>query len=188
MSTDEHIVRIVVGVKGSPNSSAALRWAGQEARLRGAEVWAVHAWSAPMEMFAPYASRRGVPSADQQRKTSSALLTAAIEYAFGSDQSGLVVRPILVEGPPIPVLLGYTAGAHLLVLGRRLRSEQTYGPTLGMVARSCVSNARCPTALIAETDVVADAENLPFLGRAYPWNNNHLVRRWRYDNRASDAG
>jgi nucleotide-binding universal stress UspA family protein len=99
VSTDE---RIVVGVSDSANSAATLRWAAEEARLRGAEIRAVHTWSSPMEALAPYAPLRGVPSRDQQRQASSALLTAAINHAFGSgsDRSGVGVRPILVEGIP----------------------------------------------------------------------------------------
>ena len=39
--------RIVVGMDGAPGSVAALRWAVAEARLRGATVEAVVAWSPP---------------------------------------------------------------------------------------------------------------------------------------------
>ena len=35
---------IVVGVDGSPNSAAALRWAHAEARRRGGRVLALYAW------------------------------------------------------------------------------------------------------------------------------------------------
>lgn len=164
-TTDERIVRIVVGVSGSPSSTAALRWAASEARLHTAEIWAVHAWSAPMETFAPYAPRHGVPTREQQREVSSALLTAAIRYASGSDGCGVIVRPTLVEGRPIPVLLRYSANAHLLVLGRRLRPYQVDGIALGAVARVCMANARCPTVLIPGADVVADAKASPYPGR-----------------------
>ena len=158
MSTDERIVRIVVGVSGSPNSAAALRWAAKEARLHAAEIWAVHAWSEPMEMLAPYAPRRGVPSHEQQREASGALLNAAIKYALGSKGAGVVVRPTLVEGPLIPVLLRYAACADLLVLGRRLRPSHADGIALSAVARACLGNTRCPTVLVTGTDVVGDAE------------------------------
>jgi nucleotide-binding universal stress UspA family protein len=164
VSTDE---RIVVGVSGSENSAAALRWAAAEARLRGAEVWAVHAWSSPTEILAPYAPLRGIPSRDQQRQASTALLTAAISHAFGpgSDRSGTGVRPILVEGRPVAVLLRYAAGAHLLVLGRRLRPGQLNGIALGVVARTCIANVRCPTVVIAAAEMIHDAEtSSPFEG------------------------
>jgi nucleotide-binding universal stress UspA family protein len=177
VSTDEHIVRIVVGVSGSPSSTAALRWAGHEARLHSAEIWAIHAWSSPMETLAPYASRRGVPSLDQHRDASGALLTAAIRYALGSNESGVAVRPTLVEAAPIPVLLRYAGSAHLLVLGHRLRSGHLGGISLGVVTRSCISQTRCPTVLIAGEDVVADAEISRFADGLHMYDNN-LARRW----------
>lgn len=159
MSTDE---RIIVGVSGSANSAAALRWAAAEARLRAAEVWAVHAWSSPMETRALYAPLRGVPSRDQQRQASSALLTAAISHAFGpgSDRSGVGVRPILVEGHPVAVLLRYAVGARLLVLSRRLRPSHPGGIALGVVARACTAHAPCPTVVIPAAEVADDAETL----------------------------
>jgi len=153
--------RIVVGVSGSANSTAALRWAAVEARLRTADIWAVHAWSSPMEMLASYAPLRGVPTHDQQQQASSALLTAAINYAFGpgSERSGVGVRPILFEGHPVTVLLRYAVGARLLVLGRRLRSGPLDGITLGVVARTCIAHARCPAVVVAAAETADDAEN-----------------------------
>ena len=157
MSTDE---RIVVGVSGSANSAAALRWAAAEARLRTAKIWAVHAWSSPMETLAPYASLRGVPSKEQQRLASSALLTTAVSQAFGpgSEGSEVGVRPILVEGHPAAVLLRYAVGARLLVLGRRAQPSPPGGITLGAVARACAAHAPCPTVLITAAEVADDAE------------------------------
>lgn len=144
MSTDE---RIVVGVSGSASSAAALRWAAAEARLRNAEVWAVHAWSSPMEKLAPYAPLSGVPSRDQQRQASGGLLSAAISHAFGPESN--TVRPILVEGHPVTVLLEYAAGAQLLVVGRRLRSGHFDDIALGVVARACIASAQCPSVAVA---------------------------------------
>jgi hypothetical protein len=189
VSTDKHIVRIVVGVSGVSNSTATLRWAGQEAQLHCAQIWAVYAWSSPMEMLVPYAPRRGVPSLDQQQEASSALLTFAIEYALGSNESWVVAWPPLVGCAPIPALFRYAAGAHIFVLGRELRSGHLDGVALGVVAGACISHVRCSTALFAGTEVVVNAENSPFPGWPSPWDNNHSARRWwRYDNKASNAG
>ncbi len=154
MSTDGGIVRILVGVSGSPNSLAALSWAASEARLHAAEICALHVWSSSMEKLAPYASQRGVPSREQEREASSTLLSAAIRYAVESKVAGVVVRPILAEGPPIPVLLRYAASADLLVLGRRRRSSQADSIAVGAVARACILNSRCPIVFIAEANVV----------------------------------
>lgn len=150
-------VRIVVGVSGSPSSMAALRWAVTEAHLHAAEIWAVHIWSAPTETFAPYALLRGVPSREQQKEASSALLAAAIRHALGSSECDVIVRPSLVEGSPITVLLGYAAHTHLLVLGRRVPTHRASSMTPGAVARACIASSRCPTVLVPEDHVVADA-------------------------------
>jgi nucleotide-binding universal stress UspA family protein len=40
---------IVVGVDGSEDSIAALRWALREARIRGTDIDAVYAWPMPYE-------------------------------------------------------------------------------------------------------------------------------------------
>lgn len=156
----ERIVRIVVGVSGSANSMAALRWAGAEARLRSAEIWAVHAWWSSMEMLAPYASLRGVPSRDQQRQAASALLTAAIGHAFGHEPHGcgVGVWPILVEGNPVAVLLRYAVGAQQLVLGHKRRPDNPRETALGAVVRACIAHAPCPTVVIAAGQVADDAE------------------------------
>jgi nucleotide-binding universal stress UspA family protein len=152
--------RIVIGVSGSANSAAALRWAAVEARLHAAEIWAVHAWSSPMEMLASYAPLRGVPSRDQQRQASSALLTAAISHAFGSgsEESRVDVRSVLVEGHPEGVLLRYAVGACLLVLGRRLRPGHLDDAAVGVVARTCIAHARCPVVVVAAEEMADDAE------------------------------
>ncbi|MHC5909315.1 universal stress protein, partial [Streptomyces sp. S6] len=47
---------IVVGVDGSEESLAALRWAAGQARLLNARVVAVHAWEPAGHRLAPYAS------------------------------------------------------------------------------------------------------------------------------------
>jgi Universal stress protein family len=44
---------IVVGVDGSDESRAALRWALEEARLRHTDVRAVYAWEFPVSLVAP---------------------------------------------------------------------------------------------------------------------------------------
>jgi nucleotide-binding universal stress UspA family protein len=164
VTTDGRIVRIVVGVSGSSNSTAALRWAVSEARLRAAEVWAVHAWSSRTEMLAPYAPRHGLPSRDEQRELSSALLTSAIRRALESKGSGGVVRPVLVEGVPARVLLGYAASADLLVLGRRVGPNPLDGIALGAVARSCISNSLCSIVFIPAVNVGADTDTLSSTG------------------------
>ena len=55
MTIDPGVRRIVVGVDGSEESVAALRWACREASLRSAEVHAVLALEAACHQVASYA-------------------------------------------------------------------------------------------------------------------------------------
>src|SRR5215211_3277250 len=54
--------RIVVGVDGSEESRAALRWAVDEAELRGAELEAVMAWQLPALEFVGPTAGYAVPA------------------------------------------------------------------------------------------------------------------------------
>lgn len=56
MTIDPGVRRIVVGVDGSAESVAALRWACREASLRVAEVHAVLALESACHQVASYAS------------------------------------------------------------------------------------------------------------------------------------
>lgn len=114
----------------------------------------MHAWSSPMDTLAPYAPLRSQPSRDQQREASSVLLTAAISHALGtaSAASEVNVRPMLIAGRPIVVLLQYAVGAHMLVLGRALRASYAGDITLGVIGRTCTAYAQCPVVIVSATE------------------------------------
>jgi nucleotide-binding universal stress UspA family protein len=132
--------RIVVGVDGSAESAAALRWACREASLRGAEVHAVHAWEAPCHSVASYAvpSQAPVPSAETLWGT-----------VLGEYASGLQIRTEVTEGLAARVLLDRCAGADMLVLGT---SSDMPGSlrAAGPVIRTCLRRALCPVVVISE--------------------------------------
>ena len=58
--------RIVVGVDGSAASTAAVRWAVQEARLRRVALHLVCACDSDVRLRAPYASRSWVARQDER--------------------------------------------------------------------------------------------------------------------------
>ncbi len=139
--------RIVVGVDGSAESAAALRWAGREASLRGAEVHAVHVREANCHSLASYATAAS-PSA------TTALPNAEddIEEMWRSvlqDQGGAVqIRTEVVEGLAPRVLLERCADADMLVLGTASDvpgSSRSAGP----VIRACLRRAPCPVVVIS---------------------------------------
>jgi nucleotide-binding universal stress UspA family protein len=139
------VTRIVVGIDGSDPSKHALRWAVEEARLRGAEVVALHAYEAPL--VAPDVSPAwridvvGLTSEVYERALG--LVTAVVEEVVGNDSS-VQVEPLAVEGiSPESVLIEASRDAELLVVGSRGQSELA-DVLLGSVSQECAHHAACP--------------------------------------------
>src|SRR5450759_3156417 len=105
--------RIVVGVSGSLASLTALRWATDEARLRGASLNVVRAWD-PARHAAPYAAPGHRPTCDEDQVTARDGLAAAIRDAFGPAAPDGVTAE-LAKGVPERVLVDRCADADLLV-------------------------------------------------------------------------
>src|ERR1700722_8800554 len=101
--------RIVVGVDGSAESAAALRWACREAALRGAEVHAVHVREANCYSLASYA----VPASPSAEDEVGEIWRSAQAEHDGSVQ----IRTEVADGLAARVLLDRCAGADLLILG-----------------------------------------------------------------------
>lgn len=134
--------RILVGVDGSAESAAALRWACREARLRGAEVHAVHAREAPCHSMASYAvcaeARPGDIDVDTMWRSVMPRVVPGVQ-----------VRTEVAEGLTARVLLERCEGADMLVLG-----TAGDGPgasrSAGPVIRACLRRAPCPVVVIAD--------------------------------------
>lgn len=140
--TEQHRVRIVVGMDGSPSSMAALRWALKQARATGAEVDAVHAWVYPISWGTPVAL---LPGEDIAAEAGTAL-AAALDRA-AADDSGVTVRRRVVLGDPATVLLDEAKHADLLVVGNRGYGGFTK-TLLGSVSQRCVQHADCPVVVV----------------------------------------
>lgn len=137
---------VVVGVDGSSGSRQALRFAVEEARLRGARLRAVTAWHIP-----PLAYSGGyVPPFDPKEFEQSA--TAIGEKALAeveTDTVGLDVEHVAAQGQAAQVLLDEAEGAELLVVGSRGHGGFT-GLLLGSVGQQCAHHARCPVVIVNE--------------------------------------
>ncbi|MGH3225568.1 MAG: universal stress protein [Streptosporangiaceae bacterium] len=138
--------QIVVGVNGSVASVAALAWAAEEARLRRAELVAVHAWETRDQCRAPYAARQGLPSRAEARAAAASLLSASVRAAFGQD-SPPGLRAVVAEGRPEQVLPGRGAGIEMLVLGCTRRAGD-FPAAPGPVHRACLHSALCPVVIV----------------------------------------
>jgi len=143
---------IVVGVDGSTASHEALRWAVQEARLRGARLVAVHVWA-----YVPMASVGDpgmipMPAVDlpghlaAEQAAASADLDAATATALGAEPA-IEIEKRLVEGDAREALVSESEGADLVVVGSHGRSG-IKAALLGSVSRHVVERAACPVVVV----------------------------------------
>jgi nucleotide-binding universal stress UspA family protein len=146
--TGEAARRVVVGVDGSPGSGAGLRFAAEEARLRGAELHVVHAWIDTVSGYGgpPWA----VPVTTLQEQADTTLR----ESVRGLDPAGVRVRAETVEGVDWDVLTRVAEGAGLLVVGSRGRGGWS-GLLLGSVGLHAVTSAPCPVAVVRPVRVAS---------------------------------
>jgi nucleotide-binding universal stress UspA family protein len=133
--------RIVVGVDGSAESAAALRWACREATLRRAEVHAVHVREAPCHSMASYA----MPS---QGYPGDVDLDIMWKSMLSEVAPGVLVRTEVADGLAARELLERCSGADMLVLGT---SGDMPGAmwSPGPVIRACLRRAPIPVVVIS---------------------------------------
>ena len=156
MAIDPGVRRIVVGVDGSAESVAALRWACREASLRGAEVHAVLALESACHQVASYA----VPAPRQTSGSWGAareVLRRSVSEA-ASLYPSVSVRTEITEGLAARVLLDHARDADMLILGRTTRGPEEYHGA-GPVIRACLRAAPCPVVVIGQ-DAPAPGEHV----------------------------
>lgn len=129
---------------GSRESEAALRFAADEAKLRGAVLRIVCAWEpSPSdylgEAFAP------TPDAfEEAERDAEGVLSAALERVQGES---LEIEAVAEEGGPVSVLLEQAVAAELLVVGSRgLGAAKRL--MLGSVSHDLTHRARCPVVIV----------------------------------------
>jgi nucleotide-binding universal stress UspA family protein len=139
---------IVVGVDPSAGAKAALRFALEEAELRGATLRAVHAWK-----FG-YVDAPGIDAAapmlgaeiEDLRRGAEAALDATLHDAI-PDTGGVELERHVVEGAAAAVLVEESRNADLLVVGSRGLGGFR-GLLLGSVGQQCAHHAFCPVAIV----------------------------------------
>jgi nucleotide-binding universal stress UspA family protein len=138
--------KIVVGVDGSEMSKDALRWAVEDARARGAEVVALHAYEVPV----PAPDAMPAPPVDLPALVAEAhalaqqLAAEVVDEVVGNTVS-VDVAPIAVEGAAARVLLDASRDADLLVVGSH--GHGLSGLLLGSVSLECAQHAACPVVI-----------------------------------------
>jgi nucleotide-binding universal stress UspA family protein len=140
---------IVVGVDGSDHSKAALRWALEEARIRGASLRVVHAWFA----YPPLVPGTPVTASDWDalRDEARAFVERFVEETIG-DPPDVEISAMAPHATAAPALVDAAEDADLLVVGSRGLGG-FMGLLLGSVSRQCAQRAPCPLVIVHGTPV-----------------------------------
>ena len=138
------MAKIVAGIDGSDASKEALRWGVDEARLRRADVIAVHAWQMPppVPTFGPSPAVDMVENVPQIEDSAEKLARSVVAEVVG-DTSDVNVEAIATEGPAAGVLIDAAQGADLLVVGSRGHGGFV-SLLLGSVSQQVATHAPCP--------------------------------------------
>jgi nucleotide-binding universal stress UspA family protein len=153
------MAEIVVGVDGSDQGAAALRWAAREAELRGHDLVAVLVWDLFNQHHADGTHRFDPEYGPDQ---ADAALATAVEAALDADASAKVVRRVVCD-LPAPGLLAAADGADLLVVGARGHGGFR-GLHLGSVSQQSLHHARIPIAIVRAEGPVAGGRERVVVG------------------------
>jgi len=142
---DGAMTGIVVGVDGSRNADAALRWAIDEGRRRGAGVEVVHAWHMPLVAPYPYIA------ADFEAATFETCARQILDQAIRRAQLTAEdhITKLMSSSGPASLLLETAKGADLIVVGSRGRTAAK-AAILGSVSHQVTLHATCPVVVVPE--------------------------------------
>jgi nucleotide-binding universal stress UspA family protein len=145
---------VLVGVDGSPESGAALKYAVAEANRRAARLrvvstyfpeYAVHGRTQPLT-----ASESAI-EVDVEAQT-----RRMVEEALAGDDLPPPVEVVVAAGPAAGVLIDKSGEVDVLVLGHRGRGGFA-SMLLGSVSLQCVLHAHCPVIVVRPTGVTESA-------------------------------
>ena len=139
--------RWMVGVDGSHDAAAALRWTVSMVEDTHAGVVPVCVWHVPLPIFA-LAGRR-VADVDRMglRATAEVAAGETIELVGANDVVGAL---LVLEGHPSDALLELTGPDRVVVVGRRGISEFRHR-VLGSVGRDLATHAAGPVVIVPNT-------------------------------------
>jgi len=140
------MTKIVVGVDGSEESRAALRWARTEAELRKAELNVVHVWTYPYTGPRTNVTEpRELMELDAAKELEQMMSAVPTDRASGA--ANVTVHAHVREGNPADVLVQESKDADLLVVGSRGRGGFA-ALLLGSVSTAVTHHASCPVVVV----------------------------------------
>ncbi|MGZ8566849.1 MAG: universal stress protein [Actinomycetota bacterium] len=140
--------RLVVGVDGSKTASSAVRWAANEAALRGAKLDLVSAWevSSPSVGFGLGLAEISDEMLKGLEQNAEEIVATAAGVARDASPD-IEIETRTVEGQPAEVLVEAARDADLLVVGSRGMGGFRE-LLLGSVGQQCAHHATCPVVIV----------------------------------------
>lgn len=142
---------VIVGVDGSANSIAALKWAVRYAQSTDCIVEALYVWSYPISAIAPAPIGGGAAApADLMHQAAVEALAGFIAGAQLPDD--VHVAQLVREGSASKVLIDHAkdTDAEIIVVGARGHGGFA-GLLLGSVTNAVINHTPCPVAVIPAT-------------------------------------
>ena len=145
----QHVKRIVVGVDGSEAALSAARWALHEAHRCEATLTIVHAWQSFAELPG-YSAMEPEHLAGYVDAAQKILDRVTKRLSAEPEAAEVIVDPVLIPGPPGPVLVDESTDADLLVVGSHgcSGSSAVGRAVIGSVSAYCIHHATCSTLIV----------------------------------------
>ncbi|GAA1404174.1 universal stress protein [Catellatospora coxensis] len=134
--------QVVLGTDGSPRSAAAARVAFEQARLRRTGVTVVHAWRGSLSE-----ATAGLTELDACEVKAWMVLNDALA-PWLSRYPDVPVRKVLRKDSAARALVDESAGAELVVVGRRGRGGFA-SLVLGSAGHALLHHAACPVVVVS---------------------------------------
>ncbi|WNG89308.1 universal stress protein [Mycobacterium sp. ITM-2016-00317] len=151
MSTSAAPNGIVVAVDGSAESRVAVDWAARDAAMRRVPLTLAHVLpGAAMQSWI----QAPLPMSylEDEREEARRILADARAVAEAATTADPVeVDEVVLSGQPVATLVDLARGADMLVVGSRGKGKWERR-LLGSVSTGLVQHARCPVAVIHDTD------------------------------------
>lgn len=142
---------VVVGVDGSPASSAAVSRAFDEASVRQARLVALHSWHDSYD-GRPFAADPAPAVAHEAERRAFAARLEPWRMRYPDVR----VEPVLERDSPRDRLIERSRSAALVVLGSRGRGGFT-GMVLGSTTHALLHHAECPVMVVSERSALVTA-------------------------------
>ncbi|MFJ7493536.1 universal stress protein [Streptomyces sp. NPDC097727] len=136
---------VLTNVSGNRRRAAAIRFAFHEARAKGCDLDAVHAWRCPSHDRADHPRTAGEPHLYCKERAATPIDEAVAESV--PHHPTVRLHPAAVAGTAAKVLVQRSAAADLIVVGAHRRRSHL-GLQFGRVAHTLLHHADCPVAVV----------------------------------------